>query len=63
MSDAVQSKDAAQKIRSGDLRALARAATGVENRDPEALALLHEMEPLAGHARVIGVTGPPGAGI
>jgi LAO/AO transport system kinase len=62
MSDAVQSKDAAQKIRSGDLRALARAATGVENRDPEALALLREMEPFAGHALVIGVTGPPGAG-
>jgi LAO/AO transport system kinase len=62
MSDALQSKDAAQKIRSGDLRALARAATGVENRDPEALALLREMEPFAGHARIIGVTGPPGAG-
>jgi LAO/AO transport system kinase len=54
--------DWAQKIRSGDLRALARAATGVENRDPQALALLREMEPLAGHARVIGITGPPGAG-
>lgn len=54
--------DWAQKIRSGDLRALARAATGVENRDPEALALLREMEPFTGHARVIGVTGPPGAG-
>jgi LAO/AO transport system kinase len=55
-------RDWAQKIRSGDLRALARAATGVENRDPEALALLREMEPFTGHARVIGVTGPPGAG-
>ena len=54
--------DWAQKIRSGDLRALARAATGVENRDPEALALLREMEPFTGHARVIGVTGPPGSG-
>jgi LAO/AO transport system kinase len=54
--------DWAQKIRSGDLRALARAATGVENRAPEALALLREMEPFAGHARIIGITGPPGAG-
>jgi LAO/AO transport system kinase len=54
--------DWAQKIRSGDLRALARAATGVENRDPEALALLREMAPFAGHARIIGLTGPPGAG-
>ncbi len=52
----------AQQIRSGDLRALARAATGVENRDPAALALLREMQPFAGHARIVGVTGPPGAG-
>ncbi|HEX3877352.1 MAG TPA: methylmalonyl Co-A mutase-associated GTPase MeaB [Bryobacteraceae bacterium] len=52
---------AAQKIRAGDLRALARAATGVENRDPEALALLEELEG-AGHAKVVGITGPPGAG-
>ena len=52
----------AQKIRSGDLRALARAATGVENRDPQALALLQELAPLAGRARILGITGPPGAG-
>jgi LAO/AO transport system kinase len=52
----------AQQIRAGDLRALARAATGLENRDPQALALLREMEPFAGRARVVGITGPPGAG-
>jgi LAO/AO transport system kinase len=52
----------AQKIRGGDLRALARAASGLENRDPAALALLREMEQTPGHARIIGVTGPPGAG-
>ena len=52
----------AQQIRAGDLRALARAATGVENRDSAALALLREMAPFAGHARIVGVTGPPGAG-
>jgi len=52
----------AQKIRGGDLRALARAATGVENRDPAALALLRELEETPGHARIVGVTGPPGAG-
>ena len=33
----------AQKIRGGDLRALARAASGLENRDPAAMALLREM--------------------
>lgn len=52
----------AQKIRNGDLRALAQAATGVENRNPEALSLLRELQPFTGHARVIGITGPPGAG-
>ncbi len=52
----------AQKIRAGELRALARAATGVENRDPEAMALLRELAPFAGHARVVGMTGPPGSG-
>ncbi len=54
--------DQGLKIRQGDVRALARAATGIENRDPEALALLRELQPFTGHALVIGVTGPPGAG-
>src|SRR5882757_4829935 len=43
-----------------DLRSLARLATGIENRDPVALAAFDAMPP--GHARVIGITGPPGAG-
>ena len=54
--------DLARKIREGDLRALARTASGVENRDPQALALLHELSEFAGHARIVGITGPPGAG-
>jgi len=52
----------AQKIREGDTRALARAATGVENRDPRALAVLRELEPFAGRGAIVGITGPPGAG-
>ena len=52
----------AAKIREGDARALARAATGVENRDPAALETLRELAPFAGHARIVGITGPPGAG-
>jgi LAO/AO transport system kinase len=52
----------ARKIRDGDARALARAATGIENRDPRALDLLRELAPLAGRARILGITGPPGAG-
>ena len=52
----------ARKIAEGDVRALARAATGIENRDPRALEVLRELAPRAGHAAVIGITGPPGAG-
>jgi LAO/AO transport system kinase len=41
-------------------RVLARMTTGIENRDPHALAMLERLEP--GHARIVGITGPPGAG-
>ena len=50
-----------EKIRAGDTRALARAATAVENRDAKILAELAAAAP-AHHARIIGVTGAPGAG-
>jgi LAO/AO transport system kinase len=53
-------RDPASRIMAGDTRALARAATGIENRDPLALALLRELP--RGHARIVGITGPPGAG-
>jgi LAO/AO transport system kinase len=54
--------DAAQKIVEGDLRALARAATWIENRSPEAEPLLRKLFPHTGRALILGVTGPPGAG-
>jgi len=41
-------------------RVLARMATGIENSDPHALAMLDTLAP--GHARIVGITGPPGAG-
>jgi len=43
-----------------DGRALARMATGIENRDPRTLEALRALP--AGHARIVGITGPPGAG-
>ncbi|HEY2018965.1 MAG TPA: methylmalonyl Co-A mutase-associated GTPase MeaB, partial [Bryobacteraceae bacterium] len=55
-------EDWAHRIRQGDLRALARAATGLENRNAPALEVLRELAPFAGHARIVGITGPPGAG-
>src|ERR1700733_8025927 len=55
-------KDLSVKILDGDPRALARAATAVENRSPAAESLLKELFPRTGHATVIGITGAPGAG-
>jgi LAO/AO transport system kinase len=46
----------------GDVRAVARAISLVEEGRPEARALLAELFPHAGSALVVGVTGPPGAG-
>ncbi|HWZ32067.1 MAG TPA: methylmalonyl Co-A mutase-associated GTPase MeaB [Bryobacteraceae bacterium] len=54
--------ETANKIIAGDVRALARAATWIENRHPEAEALLRELFPRTGRAMILGVTGPPGAG-
>jgi LAO/AO transport system kinase len=52
----------AEKVLRGDVRAIARAITLVENDAPEAPALLSALYPHAGESLVIGVTGPPGAG-
>jgi len=52
----------AAKIAAGDVRALARAATVLENHAPEAVELLRELRRRGGHAVVVGITGPPGAG-
>lgn len=52
----------ATRIRGGDLRSLARAATLIENRLPEADKLLSELFPYTGRAVTIGLTGSPGAG-
>ncbi len=49
-------------LRAGDLRALARGITAVENRDPAAQALLRALFPHSGKAQIIGMTGAPGAG-
>jgi LAO/AO transport system kinase len=53
-------QDWAKKIAAGDTRALARAATAVENREPGVSQLLADLGDK--QALVLGVTGPPGAG-
>jgi LAO/AO transport system kinase len=54
--------DLARQILSGELRALARAATAIENRSAAAESLLKELFPHTGRASIIGITGAPGAG-
>jgi LAO/AO transport system kinase len=49
-------------LRSGDVRTLARAISTVENRAPGWSELLKALFPHSGKARVLGLTGPPGAG-
>jgi LAO/AO transport system kinase len=46
----------------GDVRALARSISLVENRSAEGNALLRQIFPYTGIARTIGITGSPGAG-
>src|ERR1700674_5729609 len=50
------------RLCSGDPRALARAISTVENRQPGWAELLKELFPYTGKARVIGLTGAPGSG-
>jgi LAO/AO transport system kinase len=52
----------AGKVLDGDRRAIARAISYVEDGDPAAVELLRELFPRAGRARVVGLTGSPGAG-
>ncbi len=52
----------AAAVRSGDRRALARAITLVEERDPLAYEVVADLYPDTGGAYAVGLTGPPGVG-
>src|SRR2546428_11861174 len=47
---------------SGDVRALARAISLAEDRDPQATDLAAELQPHTGKAYLVGLTGAPGTG-
>jgi len=51
-----------EQIRAGNLRALSRAITAVENRTSDSHDLLKALFAHSGKARVVGLTGSPGAG-
>jgi LAO/AO transport system kinase len=52
----------AEQIRAGEVRAVSRAITAIEDHDPLAEDLLQLIFPDTGRAFVIGVTGAPGTG-
>ena len=54
--------DVASRFLDADPRALARALTWVEDADPRGRQLLGRVYDRTGRARVLGVTGSPGAG-
>src|SRR5664280_597513 len=57
-----ETKGWVDRIRAGDVRALARAITAVENRSADSAELLKASFALSGKASVLGFTGAPGAG-
>ena len=52
----------AGQICAGDVRAIARAITAIEDHDPHSEELLRQIFPSTGSAHVVGVTGAPGTG-
>ena len=51
-----------ERIRAGDVRAISRAITSIEDNAGESSALLQALFPHSGKARLIGLTGAPGSG-
>lgn len=52
----------AEQIRAGEIRAISRAITAIEDHDPQAEELLQRIFPHTGQSFVVGVTGAPGTG-
>lgn len=52
----------AAELLKGNRLALSKAITAIENEHDNATAIMKELYPHTGHAYVLGITGPPGAG-
>lgn len=52
----------AAKVLQGDVRAISRAITAIENHSPESERLLKQLFPHTGKAYLTGITGAPGTG-
>src|SRR6202522_4859446 len=51
-----------EQVRAGDVRAISRAVSAIENREPEAEEILRTLFPHTGNAYRVGITGAPGTG-
>jgi LAO/AO transport system kinase len=58
----VTEQSLSERVLAGDPRAIARAISLIEDETPQGAELVRRVFPRTGHAYLIGVTGPPGAG-
>ena len=54
--------DLVREVLRGNLRAIARTISLIEDLEPEAEGLVDDLYPYTGRARILGITGSPGAG-
>jgi LAO/AO transport system kinase len=54
--------DLVAEVCRGNLRAIARTISLIEDLEPEAEQLVDDLYPYTGRARILGITGSPGAG-
>ncbi len=54
--------DLVSKVRQGNVRAIARMITLIENSEEAAQTAVSALYPSTGQAHIIGITGPPGSG-
>src|SRR5271155_2710761 len=52
----------AEQVRAGDVRAISRAVSAIENRERDAEEILRQLFPHTGRAYRVGITGAPGTG-
>jgi len=62
MTSANHIEDIVRRIRGGEVRALSRAISTVEDHTPQSTELLKALFPYSGNAVLLGLTGSPGAG-
>src|SRR5680860_144838 len=62
MTDGSKQSSLSARVLEGDVQAIARLLTRVENDDEVGRAALENLLPHSGKAHLIGVTGPPGGG-